>query len=100
MIEAFLLGVIVTGSATAGAFFLRFWLKTRDPLFLAFSASFLIEAGNRVGFLWLENPNEGAAGIYLVRLVSYLLILIAILNKNRRRQRRRATSCDGSNTLQ
>jgi hypothetical protein len=94
MIEGFLLGVIVTGSATAGAFFLRFWLKTRDPLFLAFSASFLIEAGNRIGFLWLDNPNEGAAGIYLVRLVSYLLILFAIVNKNRGRRSRRDASND------
>lgn len=94
MIEGFLLGVIVTASATAGAFFLRFWLKTRDPLFLAFSASFLIEAGNRIGFLWLENPNEGAAGIYLVRLVSYLLILVAIVNKNRGRRSHRRASRD------
>jgi hypothetical protein len=85
MIEGFLLGVIVTATATASAFFMRFWLKTRDPLFLAFSASFLIEAGNRLAFLWLENPNEGAASIYLVRLVSYLLILVAIINKNRGR---------------
>ena len=85
MIEGFLLGVVVTGTATASAFFMRFWLKTRDPLFLAFSASFLIEAGNRLAFLWLEHPNEGAASIYLVRLVSYLLILVAIVNKNRRR---------------
>jgi hypothetical protein len=92
MIEGFLLGVIVTGAATAGACFLRFWLKTRDPLFLAFAASFLIEAGNRIGFLWLERPNEGAAGIYLVRLVSYLLILIAIINKNRVRRPRREAS--------
>jgi hypothetical protein len=94
MIEGFLLGVIVTGSATAGAFFMRFWLKTRDPLFLAFSASFLIEAANRLPFLWLENPNEGAAGIYLVRLVSYLLILIAIVNKNRGRRPPRNVSRD------
>lgn len=82
MIIGFLLGVIVTGFVTAGAFFLRFWLRTRDPLFLAFSVSFFIEAGNRLGFLGLDNPNEGAAGIYLVRLVSYSLILIAIVNKN------------------
>lgn len=94
MIEGFLLGVIVTAAATAGAFFMRFWLKTRDPLFLAFSASFLIEAANRLRFLWLENPNEGAAGIYLVRLVSYLLILIAIVNKNRGRRARRDASRD------
>jgi hypothetical protein len=94
MIEGFLLGVIVTAAATAGAFFMRFWLKTRDPLFLAFSASFLIEAANRIRFLWLENPNEGAAGIYLVRLVSYLLILIAIVNKNRGRRAPRNASRD------
>ena len=92
MIEGFLLGVIVTAAATAGAYFMRFWLKTRDPLFLAFSASFLIEAANRIRFLWLENPNEGAAGIYLVRLVSYLLILIAIVNKNRARRAPRPPS--------
>jgi hypothetical protein len=84
MIEGFLLGVIVTGSATAGAFFLKFWLQTRDILFLAFAAAFLIEAGNRLTFLWLENPHQGMPVIYLVRLLSYLLILIAIVNKNRR----------------
>lgn len=83
MLHGFLLGVIVTGSAIAGAFFLRFWRKTRDPLFLAFAASFLMEAGNRLAFLWLDNPHEGAAGIYVVRLLSYLLILVAIVNKNR-----------------
>ena len=94
MIEGFLLGVIVTAAATAGAFFMRFWLKTRDPLFLAFSASFLIEAANRIRFLWLDNPNEGAAGIYLVRLVSYLLILVAIVNKNRARRAPRDASRD------
>lgn len=83
MIEGFLLGVIVTGSAIAAAYFARFWRKTRDPLFLAFAVAFLIEAGNRLAFLSLENPNEGAAGIYLVRLLSYLVILVAIIHKNR-----------------
>ena len=34
MIEGFLLGIIVTGSATAAAFFYRFWRQTRDKLFL------------------------------------------------------------------
>jgi len=84
MIEGFLLGVIVTGSATAAAFFFKFWLQTRDLLFLAFAAAFLIEAGNRLTFLWLENPHQGSPVIYAVRLMSYLLILIAIVNKNRR----------------
>jgi uncharacterized membrane protein HdeD (DUF308 family) len=83
MIEGFLLGVIVTSSLTAGAFFLKFWKQTRDMLFLGFSAAFLIEGINRLAFLFIDSPNEGDPIIYTVRLFSYLLILAAIINKNR-----------------
>lgn len=83
--ESFLLGVIVTASLTAALFFLRFWRDTRDPLFLAFGAAFGIEGLNRIGFLLLERPNEGSPVIYAVRLLASLLILAAILRKNRRR---------------
>ncbi len=83
MIEGFLLGIIVTGSATAAAFFYRFWLQTHDKLFLAFAVAFLVEAVNRCAFLWLDHPHEGTPAIYLVRLISYLLILAGIVLKNR-----------------
>lgn len=82
MIESFLIGVIATASVTAGLFFLRFWRDTRDSFFLAFAASFLIEGLNRVSVLFLPRPNEGSAWIYLVRLFSFLLILMAIARKN------------------
>jgi len=88
MIDGFLLGIIVATSAVAGLYFLKFWRQTRDPLFLAFAASFLIEAANRTFFLGLEAPNRGHVVIYLVRLASYGLILAAIVNKNRRRPQR------------
>jgi hypothetical protein len=83
MINGFLLGVIVTASLTAAAFFFRFWRQTRDLLFLGFAAAFLIEGLNRVSFLFLAAPNEGDPLVYTVRLFSYLLILAAIVNKNR-----------------
>jgi hypothetical protein len=83
MLEGFMLGVIVTASLTAGAFFLRFWRQTRDTLFLAFAAAFIIEGLNRIGFLFVERPNEGSPAIYLVRLIAFLLILAAIVRKNR-----------------
>ena len=82
MIDGFLLGVIATASIAAALFFLKFWRETRDRFFLAFAASFLIEGLNRVGYLFLERPNEGASAIYLVRLFAFLLILAAILKKN------------------
>jgi uncharacterized membrane protein HdeD (DUF308 family) len=83
MINAFLLGVIATSSLTAGVFFLRFWRDTRDLLFLAFAVAFLIEAVNRAAILLVEQPNEGTPWIYIVRLFAFLLILAAIVNKNR-----------------
>ncbi len=83
MIEGFLLGIIVTASLAASAFFLKFWKQTRDKLFLGFSAAFAIEGCNRVAFLFVDHPDEGSPLIYTVRLFSYLLILAAIVNKNR-----------------
>jgi len=83
MLEGFLLGVIVTGSLAASAFFLKFWRQTRDSLFLGFSAAFAIEGVNRIAFLFLDHPDEGNPVLYMVRLFSYLLILAAIINKNR-----------------
>jgi len=82
MIEGFLLGVIAMCSITAGMFFLKFWRKSRDPFFLAFAASFLIEGLNRSAVLLVDKPNEGNPWTYLVRLLSFLLILSAILRKN------------------
>jgi hypothetical protein len=83
MLEGFLLGVIVAASLTAGAFFLKFWLRTHDGLFLAFAIAFLIEGLNRTALLFLEHPNEGRPEIYLVRLFAFLLIAAAIVRKNR-----------------
>ena len=83
MLNGFLLGVIVTASLTAAAYFLKFWRQTGDKLFLGFGAAFCIEGLNRITFLFLDAPNEGSPGIYVVRLFSYLLILAAIVQKNR-----------------
>jgi len=80
----FLIGIIFTTSLVAGLFFLKFWRDTKDLLFLAFAAAFLIEALNRLRFLFAEHPNEGNPSIYLVRLLAFMLIVAAILYKNRR----------------
>ena len=82
MVQAFLLGIIAATSLTAGVFFLKFWKKTRDSLFLAFAIAFLVEGLNRIGFLVTAHPNEGSPWIYLVRLFAFLIILAAILRKN------------------
>lgn len=80
--EGFLIGVISTCSLIAAIFFLKFWRRTRDYLFLAFGVAFLIEAVNRAAVLLVEKPNEGSPAIYLVRLGASLIILSAIVKKN------------------
>jgi hypothetical protein len=82
MIEGYLVGVIATASVTAGFFFLKFWRATRDPFFLDFAASFILEGLNRSAAVLIEHPNEGPAWTYWIRLLSLLLILGAILRKN------------------
>ncbi len=82
MIEGFLLGVISTASLAAGVFFWKFWRDTRDSFSLLFAASFIVQALNRAVLLLLPRPNEGLPSIYLVRLSSFILILVAILRKN------------------
>ena len=42
MVNDFLAGAIVMGFAVAALMFLKFWKRTREGLFLAFSGSFLL----------------------------------------------------------
>ena len=85
---AFVLGAIAMGCAIASLFFFRFWRATRDRFFLWFGASFLIEAINRAIFALSGVRQEEAQLYYLIRLVSYLLILWAVIEKNLPRHRR------------
>lgn len=45
---SFLSGLITAGFLVSGLFFIRFWVRSREPLFLAFAAAFMLLAANRV----------------------------------------------------
>lgn len=82
--DNFLIGSIAAMSLVIAMFFLRFWRKTGDRFFLFFALSFLIEALNRglmVSVGWLEN----SPAFYMIRLLAYSLIIVAILDKNRKK---------------
>jgi Family of unknown function (DUF5985) len=76
-------GAIILGYAVAGLFFLRFWRETRDRLFLIFAGAFWILGGQRLALALTRSMAEDDTGLYLVRLFAFLLILGAILDKNR-----------------
>ncbi len=77
-----LMGAIAMASVTAGVFFLRFWVMTRDRFFLFFAAAFLIEGINRFLLGFLNDASDDSAIYYAIRVLSYGLILLAIVDKN------------------
>ncbi len=78
-----LLGAIVMASSVVGLFFLRFWRSTGDRFFLFFALSFFIDALNRLILGPSSQMEDNTPFYYLIRLVSYGLILFAIYDKNR-----------------
>lgn len=78
-----LMGAIALGSLLVALFFLRFWRRSRDSFFLYFAASFAIEGINRIALAVVPYAREDEPIFYIVRLVAYGLILVAIWQKNR-----------------
>lgn len=84
MSDPFLSGAIFMGFLAISLFFVRFWKTTRDRLFLFFSAAFLLLTVERlVREVW-KFQIEWAPALYLFRLCAFVLILVAIIDKNRR----------------
>jgi uncharacterized protein DUF5985 len=81
MIE-FLSGAVTLGYLIAAVFFLRFWRKTADRLFLAFTVAFVLFALNQGLAHLLAVYREPASFIYALRVIGFVLILAAIVDKN------------------
>lgn len=79
----FLSGMAAALCLVAGLFFLRFWRKTHDRFFAFFAASFWLMAVHRLVNVILRDNNEHLVAVYSIRLVAFVLILVAIVDKNR-----------------
>jgi hypothetical protein len=86
VVDSMLLGAIAMACLTIGVFFLRFWKDTGDRFFLFFAMSFLLEGFNRAALGLVANPNEDRPLFYFVRFLSFVLIIVAIAYKNRRKR--------------
>lgn len=78
----FLSGAVTMGALVASLFFLRFWRKTHDRFFLGFAVAFLLLALNQALALWMGAADERIGYTYLLRVVAFVLILAAIVDKN------------------
>ena len=81
MIE-YMSGAVTLGFVVAALFFLRFWRKTADRLFLSFGIAFVLLALNQALAQWLGAADERVGYTYLLRVLGFGLILGAIIDKN------------------
>jgi hypothetical protein len=79
----FFSGVVAAGFLVSGLFFLRFWRRTRDGLFISFALAFWLLGLGQTFVALTDIPVEERSWIYLIRLAAFLLILFAIFRKNR-----------------
>jgi len=80
-------GAMVMAYFVAGTFFFRFWKSTCDRLFLIFGCAFYLLGIQRLMLALDTGTFEDTTTLYIVRLIAFILILIAIIDKNRARRR-------------
>ena len=84
----FVFGLITMGYVVAGLFFLKFWQRSRDPLFAIFAVAFWLLALNQAVLVVFALPREEQSWAYLLRLAAFILIIVAIIYKNAARRSR------------
>jgi len=79
-----LTGAVATLSLVAALFFLRFWTRTHDRFFLLFALAFAIDGAARLTVAAVHLPDEFEPFSYVPRLVTFALIIAAVVLKNRK----------------
>jgi hypothetical protein len=83
MMSSFISGAIMIGAAAIGLFFVRSWKRTWDRLFLLFGLAFSLLSAERWVLALVPTAHEFRPFVYLIRLTAFVLILAAIVDKNR-----------------
>jgi hypothetical protein len=84
LLNQFLNGAAMMSLLVIACFLLRFWKRTRDRLFLFFSAAFMILMIERIVRAVMLVETEWAPFVYTIRLAGFVMIIAAVVDKNRR----------------
>jgi hypothetical protein len=77
-------GILIAFYAVIALFFLRFWYAARERLFGLFALAFVVLAAQRLALSLTNAAMEELTVFYLVRLAAFVIIVVAIVDKNRR----------------
>lgn len=78
----FLSGGLTIGYIVLGLFFWKFWHRTRDFLFPMFAWAFWLMAANTIAVAAIGSYDLDLGWTYLLRLLAFVLIIVAIIRKN------------------
>jgi hypothetical protein len=81
-VNMFLSGMATAGFLATGLFFARFWTRSHDSLFLAFTAAFWLLALDQLLVSLVDEAEDRQGWLYLLRVAAFLLIAVAIVRKN------------------
>jgi hypothetical protein len=80
---AFASGALMGAYVVVALFFTKFWRRTHDRLFLLFAAAFALLATQRIVLGVMREWAERSVPLYGLRLLAFLIIIAAIIDKNR-----------------
>ena len=83
-VQMFLHGAIALACLLIGVKFLKFWRTSEDRFFLWFVAAFWVFSAGWVIRAFADTTTEDVHYVYLPRLLAFLLIIAAIIDKNRK----------------
>lgn len=87
---SFFAGLATAAFLASALFFLKFYRASRDLFFLYFAWACVLLAAERILLLIVLPPNfinmrppEAQAWVYLVRMAAYIMIIWAVIQRNR-----------------
>ena len=81
MTQSIISGALAMAYFIASMFFFKYWTAARDRLFALFATAFGLLALQRLALPYA--PADLVWLLYVVRLLAFVLIIIAIVDKNR-----------------
>lgn len=83
----FFAGALTMTYVLAAAYFVHFWRRSGERLFIAFGTAFGLLALNQFAIELIGTADAHASYAYVLRVIAFLLIVAAIVDKNLVRRR-------------
>jgi drug/metabolite transporter superfamily protein YnfA len=75
--------ISTAAAAAVGLLFCAHWRRSRDRFFVLFAVAFWALGASTLTLLISAASGESRPAAYIIRLLAFLLIIVAILDKNR-----------------